>query len=77
MARHTRGSPCRLVNFAFGKRRTLSLWTGFKWHEAGDLEFKNWDVSRYLVYLNNRAAGKGSVKTIDLCDQKTAPLTPK
>ena len=33
--------------------------------------------SRYLVYLNNRAAGKGSVKTIDLCDQKTAPLTPK
>jgi hypothetical protein len=28
---------------------------------------------RYLVYLNNRAAGKGSVKTIDLCDQKTAP----
>ena len=32
---------------------------------------------RYLVYLNNRAAGKGSVKTIDLCDQKTAPLTPK
>src|ERR1700681_378523 len=33
--------------------------------------------SRYLVYLNNRAAGKGSVKTIGLCDQKTAPLTPK
>ena len=32
---------------------------------------------RYLVYLNNQAAGKGSVKTIDLCDQKTAPLTPK
>ena len=29
--------------------------------------------SRYLVYLNNRAAGKGSVKTIDLLDQKTAP----
>jgi hypothetical protein len=28
---------------------------------------------RYLVYLNNRAAGKGSVKTIDLYDQKTAP----
>jgi hypothetical protein len=28
---------------------------------------------RYLVYLNNRAAGKGSVKTIDLRDQKTAP----
>ena len=42
-------------------------------HEAADLEFKNWDVSRYLVYLNNRAAGKGSVKTMDLCDQKTAP----
>ena len=35
------------------------------------------DVSRYLVYLNNRAAGKGSLKTIDLYDQKTAPLTPK
>ena len=34
-------------------------------------------ASRYLVYLNNRAAGKRSVKTIDLCDQKTAPLTPK
>jgi hypothetical protein len=32
---------------------------------------------RYLDYLNNWAAGKGSVKTIDLCDQKTAPLTPK
>jgi hypothetical protein len=35
------------------------------------------EVSRYLVYLNNRAAGKSSVKTIDLSDQKTAPLTPK
>ncbi len=41
------------------------------------MKVQNWDVSRYLVYLNNRAAGKGSVKTIDLCDQKTAPLTPK
>jgi hypothetical protein len=36
------------------------------------LWFKNWEASRYLVYLNN-AAGKGSVNTIDLCDQKTAP----
>ena len=45
--------------------------------QTGDLEVQNWEVSRYLVYLNNRAAGKGSLKTIDLCDQKTAPLTPK
>ena len=45
--------------------------------QTGDFEVQNWEVSRYLVYLNNRAAGKGSVKTIDLCDQKTAPLTPK
>ena len=29
--------------------------------------------SRYLVYVNNRAAGKGSLKIIDLRDQKTAP----
>ena len=28
---------------------------------------------RYLVYLNNRASEKRVVKTIDLCDQKTAP----
>lgn len=28
---------------------------------------------RYLVYLNNSASGKRIVKTIDLCDQKTAP----
>jgi hypothetical protein len=46
-------------------------------YKAGDFERQNWGVSRYLVYLNNQAAGKGSVKTIDLCDQKTAPLTPK
>ena len=46
-------------------------------HQARDFEVQNWEVSRYLVYLNNRAAGMGSVKTIDLCDQKTAPLTPK
>jgi hypothetical protein len=41
--------------------------------QTGDFEVQNWEVSRYLVYLNNRAAGKGSVNTIDLCDQKTAP----
>jgi hypothetical protein len=46
-------------------------------HKAGDFEVQNWEGSRYLVYLNNRAAGKGSFKTIDLRDQKTAPLTPK
>ena len=45
--------------------------------KARDFEVQDWEVSRYLVYLNNRAAGKGSVKTIDLCDQKPAPLTPK
>jgi len=28
---------------------------------------------RYLVYLNNTPSGKRIVKTIDLCDQKTAP----
>ena len=37
------------------------------------MKVQNWEVSRYLIYFNNRAAGKGSVKTIDLCDQKTAP----
>jgi hypothetical protein len=42
-------------------------------HTAG----RNGFDSGYLVYLNTRAAGKGSVKTIDLCDQKTAPLTPE
>jgi hypothetical protein len=41
--------------------------------KAGDFEVQNWEVSCYLVYLNNRAAGKGSLKTIDLRDQKTAP----
>ena len=46
-------------------------------HKSGDFEVQDRDVFRYLVYLNNRAAGKGSVKTIDLRDQKTAPLTPK
>jgi hypothetical protein len=30
-------------------------------------------VFRYLVYLNKWASGKRVVKTIDLCDQKTAP----
>jgi hypothetical protein len=42
----------------------------FQKHKARDLISAS---SRYLVYLNNRAAGKGSVKTIDLLDQKTAP----
>jgi len=41
-------------------------------HKSGDFEGQDRDVFRYLVYLNNRAAGKGSVKTIDLRDQKTA-----
>ena len=36
-----------------------------------------WNSSRYLVYLNNREPERESLKTIDLCDQKTAPLTPK
>ena len=59
-------------------RSTSPLRRGFdSKHKAGDFEARNWDVSRYLVYLNNRAAGKGSVKTIALYDQKTAPLTPK
>jgi hypothetical protein len=31
------------------------------------------DFSFYLVYLNNTSSGKRIVKTIDLCDQKTAP----
>ncbi len=50
---------------------------GLSKHKARDFEVQNWEVSRYLVYLNNWAAGKGSLKTIDLCDEKTAPLTPK
>src|SRR5689334_9702606 len=32
---------------------------------------------RYLDYLNNRPLEKRVMKTMDLCDQKTAPLTPK
>jgi len=68
--------PCRLVNVAFEERGLYRGGPASK-HKAGNLEVQNWGVSRYLVYLNNRAAGKGSVKTIDLCDQKTAPLTPK
>ena len=35
------------------------------------------EVFRYLVYPNNPASGKRIVKIKDLCDQKTAPLTPK
>jgi hypothetical protein len=46
-------------------------------HKSGDFEVQDRDVFRYLVYLTNRAAGKGSVKTIDLRDQKRPPLTPK
>ena len=38
-----------------------------------DFEAHNMRGLRYLVYLNNRASGKRIVKTIDLCDQKTAP----
>ena len=45
-------------------------------HKSG-VEVQDRDVFRYLVCLNNQAAGKRSVTTIDLCDQKTAPLTPK
>lgn len=65
-----------MVNVAFEERGLYRGGPASK-HKAGNLEVQNWGVSRYLVYLNNRAAGKGSVKTIDLCDQKTAPLTPK
>jgi hypothetical protein len=39
MARHTRGSPCRLVTFAFGKGGLYRRGLVSK-HEAGDLEFK-------------------------------------
>jgi hypothetical protein len=76
MACHIRGGPCRLVNFAFGKEDSIAV-DRFQSTKPEIFEVQNWEVSRYLVYLNNRAAGKGSVKTIDLCDQKTAPLTPK
>ena len=38
---------------------------------------QNWVSFRYLVYLNNGALGERVVKTMDLCDQKTAPWTPK
>lgn len=31
------------------------------------------ELLRYLDYLNNRASGERVVKTMDLCDQKTAP----
>ena len=41
--------------------------------KARDLEDPESSLSRYLDYLNKVAAGKGSLKTIDLCDQKTAP----
>ncbi len=36
-------------------------------------EMRNWVCFRYLVYLNNGAFGERVVKTMDLCDQKTAP----
>jgi len=32
-----------------------------------------WVMRRYLVYLNNQETENESLKTIDLCDQKTAP----
>lgn len=38
-----------------------------------DLEAETEVRFRYLVYLNNRASGERSLKTVDLCDQKTAP----
>ena len=34
-------------------------------------------VQRYLVYLNKRDSERRWLTTNDLCDQKTAPLTPK
>ena len=65
--------------WVLGKGGLGLLWTGFNVQRTRPeiFEVQYWEVSRYLVYLNNRAAGKGSVKTVDLCDQKTAPLTPK
>jgi hypothetical protein len=68
MASHIRGGPCRLVNFAFGKENSIAA-DRFQSRKPEILKSNNWDVSRYHVYLNNRAAGKGSLKTIDLCDQ--------
>jgi hypothetical protein len=29
-------------------------------HKAGDFEGQDWEVSRYFVYLTNRAAGKAA-----------------
>lgn len=41
--------------------------------QIGDSELQDRHVFRYLVYLNNHVAGEGGLKTMDLCDQKTAP----
>src|SRR5437016_1364064 len=68
------GCPYRLVNFAFGGRRTLNRSGPVSKHKAGDFEVQNCEFPVTSFNLNNRAAGKGSVKTIDLCDQKTAPI---
>jgi hypothetical protein len=63
MACHIRGGPCRLVNFAFGKEDSIAV-DRFQSTKPEIFEVQNWEVSRYLVYLNNRLL-------------ETAPLTPK
>jgi hypothetical protein len=63
-----------LVSFAWEDSVAVD---GFQSIESEILKFKIGKVSNYLVYLNIRAAGNGGAKTIDLCDQKTALLTPK
>ena len=37
---------------SLGKEKSIAVdW--FPKHKAGDFEVQNWDVSRYLVYLND------------------------
>jgi hypothetical protein len=54
----------------------LSTNEAFKWKQNERVEgflHQFLGHARYLVYLNNQEAENGSLKSIDLCDQKTAP----